>query len=322
MRTFTILFSALVLGAAVHAQTVATFESLSLSGSDTFYVNYSASGTDVGFNSGLAHFPCVYDASFGGFWSYGFAYSNMTDSTTNGYTNQYSAKTAIGYGGSAKYAVAYGVQNNVVLLGAAAGSPVAGFYVTNSTYAYNSMRDGDAFARKFHNGDWFKLSVQGYHGGTLQPLTVSIYLADFLFPDSTMNYILKDWRWVNLASLGAVDSLQFTLSSTDNGSFGMNTPAYFCIDNFTTNDATLGVSNMTAPIAKIYPNPATNTLYVDVAGQSTEQIRIMDMAGNQINSFGVSDPHIEINTSTLPAGMYMLQMSGNGKIAFARFAKE
>ncbi|MEZ4953573.1 MAG: DUF4465 domain-containing protein [Saprospiraceae bacterium] len=32
--------------------------------------------------------------------------------------------------------------------------------------------------------------------------------------------------------LGHVDSL-FTLSSSDAGVFGMNTPAYFCLDNLT-----------------------------------------------------------------------------------------
>ncbi|MCD6012438.1 MAG: hypothetical protein K0Q79_2300 [Flavipsychrobacter sp.] len=322
MRTFTLLFSALVLGTTAMAQPVATFESLSLSTSDTFYVNYSAPGTDVGFNNGLAHFPCVYDtSSWGDFWSYGFAYSNMTDSVTSGFTNQYSAKTAIGYGGSSQYAVSWGQFNKVILLGGAVGQPVQGFYVTNSTYTYNSMRDGDMFARKFHNGDWFKLTVQGYSGGVLQPTMVTTYLANFLFPDTTMNYILKDWQWVNLASLGPVDSLEFSLSSTDNGMWGMNTPAYFCIDNFTTNDITLGVANTPMSAAKVYPNPATNMLYVDVADNAIQQVQVTDMAGRVMSTYSAS-AHIEINTSTLPAGMYMLQMSGNGKAAAAKFVKE
>jgi len=66
MRKITLLLAAMAFAVVVKAQTIATFESLPLSGSDTFYVNYSASGTDVGFNDGLAHFPCVYDSSFGG----------------------------------------------------------------------------------------------------------------------------------------------------------------------------------------------------------------------------------------------------------------
>ncbi len=108
MRKFTLLLSALVLGTtAIKAQTVASFEGLSLAHADTFYTNYTASGTDVGFDNGLAHFPCVYDTSWGGYWEQGFAYSNMTDSVTSGFMNQYSAKAGIGRAGSAKYAVAY-----------------------------------------------------------------------------------------------------------------------------------------------------------------------------------------------------------------------
>ncbi len=34
---------------------------------------------------------------------------------------------------------------------------------------------------------------------------------------------------------GIVTSLKFTLESSDNGTWGMNTPAYFCIDNFNGN---------------------------------------------------------------------------------------
>lgn len=324
MRTFIFFVSALVLGTtALQAQTVATFEDITLPHPDTFYVNYTASGTDVGFNDGLAHFPCVYDTSYGGFWSYGFAYTNMTDSVTSGYMNQYSAKAGKGYGGSSNYVMSYGNQNVVRLIGAAIGHPVGGFYVTNSTYAYNSMRDGDMFARKFHNGDWFKLIVRGYSGGTLKPDSVTVYLADFLFPDTTMNYILKTWQWVNTASLGDVDSLQFSLRSTDNGMFGMNTPAYFCIDNFTTNESsTLFTNTPVALLAKVYPNPAKNTLYVEVPATGVQQVVVTDMAGNVVQSFISSEPKIEINTSTLPAGMYMLQLNGNGQKASVKFTKE
>ena len=174
MRKIALLFSALALSAtALHAQTVATFDDLSLPTVDTYYVNYSASGSDVGFTDGLAYFPCVYD-TVGGYtvWNY-FAYSNVTDSVTNGFGNQYAAKTGIGYGGSAKYGIAYcsnpiTYENkmNLKLVGAAMGHPVNGFYITNSTYAYNSMAPGypiEAPARKFHDSDWFLLTVKGYN---------------------------------------------------------------------------------------------------------------------------------------------------------------
>ncbi len=335
MRISTFLFVIFISASYnLRAQTVATFDDLILAHPDTFYVNYSASGSDVGFNDGLAHFPCVYDTSFGGFWSYGFAYSNMTDSVTSGYTNQYSAKTAIGYGGSNNYIVAYcynpvTYDNSMVvkLNGAALNHPVSGCYITNSTYACNSMKYGDMFSRKFHNGDWFKLTIKGYSGGTLSSDSVTFYLADFLFPDTTMNYIVKTWQWVNLASLGNVDSLQFSLSSTDNGTYGMNTPAYFCLDNFTTNETAGSGSLNTAqeqaqPVAKIYPNPARNILYAEIFQNSVQQASISDLSGKVITTFPVTGKLLEINTSELIPGSYILQLAGSGKCAAVRFLKQ
>jgi hypothetical protein len=32
--------------------------------------------------------------------------------------------------------------------------------------------------------------------------------------------------------LGSADELRFSLSSSDNGPYGMNTPSYFAMDNF------------------------------------------------------------------------------------------
>jgi hypothetical protein len=334
MRTFTLLLSALVLGTtAITAQTVATFDTLHLSKADTFYVNYSASGTDVGFDDGHAHFPCIYDTSYGGLWSSGFAYSNMTDSVTSGYFNQYSAKTAKGYGGSANYVVAhcsdpitFAPVLKITLTGAAAGKPVKGFYTTNNTYAYNSMRDGDGFAKKFVNGDWFLLSVQGYSGGVLQPATVGVYLADFLYADPSKNFILNTWQWVDLLPLGPVDSLQLSLSSSDNGMFGMNTPAYFCMDNFSTNDlltdTSLSVKEVAAVAARVYPNPATNSLFIAAADNSVQQITVINSTGRIMGNYEVIGNLTEITTSTLPAGVYMLQLTGAKNPAAIRFIKE
>lgn len=241
MRRFTLTILAIAATVAATAQTVADFESLTLPKADTFYVNYVGSG-DVGFDNGLAHFPCYYNSAWS-IWSSGFAYSNMTDSVTSGYTNQYSAKAAKGYNGSSKYLAVNGTggQNYIKLINAGKGGFTSGFYVTNSTYAYNSMRDGDAFAKKFggtsgNDADWFKVVIYGYNNGVKKADSVEVYLADFRNPDNTKDYMLKTWKWVNLMPLGKVDSITFDMSSSDVGAWGMNTPGYFCIDNFTTQE--------------------------------------------------------------------------------------
>ena len=337
MRKFTFLVSAIALiSVASKAQTVADFEALSLSGTDTAYINYSAPGTDVGFSNGLAYFPCVYDTGFGsGYWSYGFVYSNMTDSVTSGFTNQYSAITAKGYGGSAKYLVSYGIQNKVKLTGYAVGKPVNGFYVTNNTYAYNSMRDGDTYAKKFGDTtgtgittgqgtapDWFKIQARAFFGGVLKPDTLDFYLADFRPAGTANDSIIRAWHWFDLSALGHADSLQFTLKSSDNGSFGMNTPAYFCMDNFTTNETLVAVKDVNLIAAKVYPNPAVDLLNIDLDDDNFNEIDVIDVRGNTIIKQRISALHTEINTATLGTGMYMLKLSGANKVISTRFVKK
>ena len=54
---------------------------------------------------------------------------------------------------------------------------------------------------------------------------------------SAEDYIVDEWTPVVLTSLGNVKSLEFQMSSSDNDPiFGMNTPAYFAIDNINEQD--------------------------------------------------------------------------------------
>lgn len=329
-RIFTIATAFLLGTTATQAQTVATFDTLKLSGTDTFYVNYNNPGNDVGFDDGLAHFPTNYDtAGYKGLRK-GFVYSNMSDSVTSGYTNPNSAKATKGYNGSSQYIVAFGSSNKIFLKGAALGKPVKGFYATNNTYAYNSMRDGDSFTRKFGDSgsvkgshpDWFRLTIYGYLNGAKKADSVDFYLADFRFVDNTKDYILKTWEWVDLQSLGSVDSLEVKLKSSDVGQWGMNTPAYFCIDNFTT-DETVSISQMPQPIvAKVYPNPAINELHIQQQDNTVKQINVFTLAGKLVAQYSTSGELTTINTSSYISGVYILQLVGDNQKSVIRFVKQ
>ena len=108
--------------------------------------------------------------------------------------------------------------------------------LTNTTYAALSMRDGDSFAKRFggvtgDDPDYLFLTITGKDAGNGDTGTIDFYLADFRFADNADDYILDDWTFVDLSSLGAVSSLEFTMTTTDVGQFGANTPLYFAIDN-------------------------------------------------------------------------------------------
>jgi hypothetical protein len=338
-----ILTSVAVVGVfAAKAQQVATFENLTLAPNShwdgsTTKIKTDSVKTDTTFLSGDAIFSNTFNVKGYKYWSNGWAYSNKIDKTTAGSTNMYSAVTAGGYN-SPNYAI--GKDGSILRLNSnAKGGKVNGFYVTNGTYAALSMRDGDGpggFAKKFgdssltkpgtHPGsypDWFKLTVKGYSNGSLKTEAVDFYLADYRFADNSKDYIVTTWQWVDLTPLGNVDSLIFKLSSTDNDSWGMLTPGYFCMDDLKTAGAT-GIATVNASSIKMYPNPATDNLMIDITELYTGELNtidILDLSGRRIETLSVNSPLINISLTAYNAGVYLISVKNNITIINAKFIK-
>ncbi|KPK78258.1 MAG: hypothetical protein AMJ79_00170 [Phycisphaerae bacterium SM23_30] len=191
-----------------------------------------------GFTSGSASFNNSYSSGTG--WEYweGFAYSNLTDTSVSGPAGQYSASAGSGQSGSANYALAFVGWSDAPTVTLNRPTMVKSLYVTNNNYAYYSMLHGDMFSKKFGGAagddpDWFKLTITGKNAAGQTAAAKDFYLADFRFTDPGQDYIVNTWRKIDLTSLGTVKSLEFTLTSSDTGAFGMNTPAYFALDSIT-----------------------------------------------------------------------------------------
>lgn len=103
-----------------------------------------------------------------------------------------------------------------------------GVYVTSHPWPFYSYIYGDGFARAFKEGDTHKLIVHGVASdGTVVENTVEVILAKYA---DGMLSLLKDWKYVDLSSLGKVKEIYFTMETTDVGDYGANTAAYFCLD--------------------------------------------------------------------------------------------
>ncbi|HEY1040617.1 MAG TPA: DUF4465 domain-containing protein [Bacteroidia bacterium] len=330
-KTITIIAGLMLAATTIKAQTyLADFENLVLP-ADSFYAD--TVGND--FTSGTMSFQYDWSQSpWGDYWSGGFVYSNMTDSVTSGYENMYSAKTAAGYNGSANYVVSMN-NSTINLTGASYGTAIGGFYITNSTYAYNSMRDGDMFAKKFggttgDDPDWFKLVVRSYSQGVLSADSVEFYLADYRFSNNTQDYIVKTWEYVDLSylmlSLSVPDSLLFTLSSSDNGTFGMNTPAYFCMDNFERSGAVIGMKEQGNASVSLYPNPAKDEINLSFA--KTINIigicSIVDVTGTEVRSIEIpaGTSSVKVDVKDLEKGVYFLRVNSGAEVITKKFIKE
>jgi hypothetical protein len=219
---------ALSLTGAVRAD-IADFEDLVLT-PESYWNGSDGSG---GFVSGGAHFSNSYNFDWGS-WD-GFSYSNSRDTTTEGMAGQYDAITGSGQGGSANYAISYIGWVSPPTVTLSNPGVVNGVYVTNCSYPYYAMRDGDMFSKRFGGAagddpDWFMLTITGKDADGAATGSVDFYLADYRSPDNSADYIVDTWQYIDLTSLGVVESLEFTLSSSDVGDWGMNTPAYFAID--------------------------------------------------------------------------------------------
>ena len=250
-RPFPALFAALILAAPAAAVTI-DFEDLGAglpvqSDADPdledYYNGFSAdlAGQPTDFASSGATFDNDFSDLGGGCCWQGWAYSQLTDSTTAGFGNQHSAIAGGGASGSATYGIAFtggvvGAQSAVSRIAFDEEVSVLGASFTNTTYAALSMRDGDAFAKKFGGAtgtdpDYFTLTVTGRDAANAATGSVAFALADFRFDDGALDFIVMDWIFVDLSSLGSVAALEFELASSDSAFGFLNTPSYFALDD-------------------------------------------------------------------------------------------
>jgi len=221
------------------------FTGASPAGGGSFYNGNSGSNqpNTNGWSSGGVFFSNSYsDLVFPGDYWNGWSYSNVVNTTTPGFFNQYAAFSGGGSNGSGgvvagqKYAVAYadGAYFNLPT-----GTLMQSVDLTNSTYAAISLRDDDGFAKKFggitgNDPDLFGVRLKGYDnfGGTGNLLgSVSVNLADYRFADNSQDFILSNWQNVSLSSIASARSVSLEFFSTDVGGFGINTPTYLALDN-------------------------------------------------------------------------------------------
>lgn len=221
----TALTIALTVGAISAQAAVLTFDDLVLAADSAF--DPGETTTFVSGNATLYH-----DAPYGDCCWSGFTYSNKTDTVTPGYLNDMAAITGDGVGaGYDNYAVGY--DNATLRFNTA--QQMQSVYLTNTTYAYRAMHDGDdgnevPFIKgPFVDGDFYKVIIKGLDNNGNAISTKEILLGDG-------TNIIGTWTQFDLSDLGLVYGLNFTLDSSDFSQYGINTPAYFALDNLTVSE--------------------------------------------------------------------------------------
>ncbi len=271
--------------------------------SGSFSLNHS--WVDWGFGDG---------PEFGG----GFTYSNGTDLTTPGYSNL-SAYAGTGQSGDT-YLIANSsdfIPAEITFTDEFSRRPL-GAYFTNSSYAALVMLHGNSFAKKFGgesgtDEDWFLLTITGYDVDGEVTNTVDFYLADYRFEDSSEDYIVRDWTWVDLTSLGEIRKLGFSMTSSDNHDiYGMNTPSYFCMDG-------LVIEALSGTGMEINPSLNTGEAYYSdgqlfVNGLQGTIAGLYNINGTCVQNFSIESDSFH-TTISLSNGIYVLKTIGSGSRA-------
>lgn len=190
-------------------------------------------------NSGDYTFTTYCD-DWGTKYYYDFVVTNSTSSEYSGMEDNYNSAAGKAMSGS-NYAVWYDNFYGGEGIYCPDAMQVSGFYVTNTTWVVDALLHGDGMSveadgskgKHFGYGDKedkLTLVVTGYDENFDETGKVEYTLAEV--KGNTLYYV-KDWRWVDLTSLGNnVINVQFAIKSTKGNDYGSTTPTYFCMDDF------------------------------------------------------------------------------------------
>lgn len=320
MKTL-LLATFMSLGIMIQAQVTIDFENFNLE-QDTFLNGSDLSG---GFESEFIFLPNSYNSEFAS-WS-DWSISNVKNDSVPGFGNQYASFAGSGAKETETYAVASAFQPvKIYALRDGSSLDLEEIYITNSTYAALSMQNGDAFSKVFggetgNDPDYFLLTMKAYKNDVVFD-SLLFYLADYRFEDNSQDYIIKDWTKIDLSSFSDIvpmDSLEFSLSSTDVGMFGMNTPAFFCIDQITGAEAIVSTEEQYASELEIFPNPAQDFIFLKNEEGSNLDYQIYSSLGRLIST-GTTNNN-GVNISALTSGNYFLKVNSKGKEEVVKFVK-
>jgi hypothetical protein len=204
---------------AFAAQTTVSF--------DEFLPNPGEYIRNVSLADEAATFLNTYEESYN-YWA-GFAFSTVSNTTDGTLQNQYAAAEAR----TNAYAVGFddgGWHDAPEICFDLPAAPQS-LLLNNTTWAAVAIREGCSPARPFAEGDYFYVTFDAYDLDGEVIATTNYYLADFR---DGREFIQTNWVELDLSWMPPeVASLVGTMTTSDVGQYGPNTPMYFALADFT-----------------------------------------------------------------------------------------
>lgn len=173
-----------------------------------------------------------------------------------------------------------------------------GVYVNLTTWPYYTVVDGSPYARAFRNGDKLMLYVHGVAADESEKV-VEVEMASYT---NGCLSICRGWKYVDLTSLGAVNQIWYSMSSTDSGAYGDNTPTFFALDKLSVTPADEGGIDSPTETPKLTYNRSK----AQVSAANADFIAIYDTSGTLV----ASSHSNTISTSQLAPGVYIARAQG------------
>ncbi len=168
----------------------------------------------------------------------GVASANLTDGNwdpMNFESSQFKNCIGSGYNQSDNYGIVYalGFPVEVKPMHKEDGDIITGTWITNTAWVKDNLLTGEnGLVTPFGFGDWLAVIAKGFNKEGVQTSETTFYLADFRDLDPAKHFIVTNWEWFDLSSLGTVSKVRFTMDGSRKNGGGLLTPTYFAIDDF------------------------------------------------------------------------------------------
>lgn len=167
------------------------------------------------------------------YWCGGVAVSNYTCNIADGSpSTQLSLPTGMAAHSGNNFVVAYGYYDGgwdscpVIDFKDGVARKIKGLWVTNNSYFLNALNNGDGINSAATDATFIDVTFEGFDATGHSQGKVKCRLQDG-------KTSVTDWKYVDLSSLGAVNSLKINYEFSDDqkNNYGFSAPAYVAIDD-------------------------------------------------------------------------------------------
>jgi hypothetical protein len=193
----------------------------------------------------------------------------------------------------------------------------------------------DLTVMKFNGTNWVNVGTPGFSSGYVDFISLAFnsvdslpYLAyqDFGYSQKATVMKYNGTNWVDVGSAG------FSAGEADNTSLAFSpsgNPYVAYMDDGNSGKATVmeyaaptGIKELQSQIS-IYPNPATTEVIIETSAiQTQSQLSIMNLSGEEIISYKITQPKTKIDVATLPNGVYFVRLTNDRTVGIGKFIKK